>query len=142
LFIFLGDDTVLVRWLTDVAENAAITISKAKASDHCLVPSVFRSRQPCSSKRQKTGPLQHCHRLRMGAILHKTVVDLIGTCTENKREDEYCVFGHYPLSIFIERRRPVYFSKHRVSETGFCLRLQVKPTQLGPVDRASPYLRR
>jgi hypothetical protein len=27
-----------------------------------------------------------------------------------------------------------------VSETGFCLRLQVEPTQLGPIDRASPYL--
>jgi hypothetical protein len=35
--------------------------------------------------------------------------------------------------------RPVYISKHNVSETGFCLRLQVKPTQLGPIDRASPY---
>jgi hypothetical protein len=29
--------------------------------------------------------------------------------------------------------------KRNVSETGFCLRLQVKPTQLGPIDRASPY---
>jgi hypothetical protein len=37
--------------------------------------------------------------------------------------------------------RPVYFSKHNVSETGLCLRLQVKPTQLGPIDRASPHLR-
>jgi hypothetical protein len=27
-------------------------------------------------------------------------------------------------------------------ETGFCLRLQMEPTQLGPIDRASPYLRR
>jgi hypothetical protein len=25
--------------------------------------------------------------------------------------------------------RPVYISKHNVSETGFCLRRQVKPTQ-------------
>jgi hypothetical protein len=38
------------------------------------------------------------------------------------------------------RHYPVYFSKH-VSESGFNLRLQVKPTQLGPIDRASPYLR-
>jgi hypothetical protein len=30
------------------------------------------------------------------------------------------------------------FKTHNVSETGFCLRLQVEPTQLGPVDRASP----
>jgi hypothetical protein len=36
--------------------------------------------------------------------------------------------------------RPVYFSKHNVSETGFCLCVQVIPTQLGPIDRASPYL--
>jgi hypothetical protein len=39
------------------------------------------------------------------------------------------------------QHRLVYFSKHNVSETGFCLRLQVKPTQLGPIDRANPYLR-
>jgi hypothetical protein len=34
--------------------------------------------------------------------------------------------------------RPVFYLKHNVSETGFCLRLQVKPTQLGPIDRTSP----
>jgi hypothetical protein len=38
--------------------------------------------------------------------------------------------------------RPAYISKHDVSETGFYLRLQVKPTQFGPIDRASLYLRR
>jgi hypothetical protein len=27
-----------------------------------------------------------------------------------------------------------------ISETGVCLRLQVKRTQLGPIDRASSYL--
>jgi hypothetical protein len=37
--------------------------------------------------------------------------------------------------------RPVCSTKHNVSETGFCLRLHLKPTQLGPIDRASPYLR-
>jgi hypothetical protein len=37
--------------------------------------------------------------------------------------------------------RPVYFSKHNISETGFCLRLQVEPIQLVTIDRASPYLR-
>jgi hypothetical protein len=30
--------------------------------------------------------------------------------------------------------------KNNFSETGFCLRPQVKPTQLDPIDRASPYL--
>jgi hypothetical protein len=29
---------------------------------------------------------------------------------------------------------------HSISETGFCLRPQVEPTPLGPIDRASPYL--
>jgi hypothetical protein len=38
--------------------------------------------------------------------------------------------------VFIQKHVPVYFSKHNVSETGFCLRLQLKPIQLGP------YLRR
>jgi predicted nucleic acid-binding protein len=47
---------------------------------------------------------------------------------------KYYVFGHYLSSR-------LYLSKHNVSETGFCLRLQVKPTQLGPIDRASSYLR-
>jgi hypothetical protein len=35
--------------------------------------------------------------------------------------------------------RPVYIRKHNVSVTGFCLRLQVKLTQLVPIDRASSY---
>jgi hypothetical protein len=35
--------------------------------------------------------------------------------------------------------RLVHFLKnHNVSETEFCLRLQVKPTQLDPIDRARP----
>jgi hypothetical protein len=32
------------------------------------------------------------------------------------------------------------YSQHNVSKTGFCPRLQVKPTLLCPIDRASPYL--
>jgi hypothetical protein len=31
---------------------------------------------------------------------------------------------HHP--VFIQKHVPVYFSKHNVSETGFCLRLQVQ----------------
>jgi hypothetical protein len=34
--------------------------------------------------------------------------------------------------------RPVFYLKHDISDTGFCLRLQVVPTQLGKIDRASP----
>jgi hypothetical protein len=49
----------------------------------------------------------------------------------------------WTLSVFLSssRNRPVYFSKHSVSETWFYLRLQVKPTYLDPNDRVSPYLR-
>jgi hypothetical protein len=36
---------------------------------------------------------------------------------------------------------PVFYLKYSVSETGFCLRLQVKSTRLGPMDRASLSLR-
>jgi hypothetical protein len=32
----------------------------------------------------------------------------------------------------------VYYLRHDVSESGFCLLLQVEPTRLGPIDRASP----
>jgi hypothetical protein len=46
---------------------------------------------------------------------------------------------HHP--VLMQKHRPVYFSKHNVSKTAFCLRLRVKYTQLGPIDRASPYLR-
>jgi hypothetical protein len=45
----------------------------------------------------------------------------------------YCVSGHYPS--------PRFYVKHNVSETEFCLRLQVEPTQLVPIDRSSLYLR-
>jgi hypothetical protein len=41
------------------------------------------------------------------------------------------VSGYYPSSCF--------YLKHNVSEAGFCL-FQVKPTQLGPINRAIPYL--
>jgi hypothetical protein len=41
--------------------------------------------------------------------------------------------------VFIQKHRLVYITKHNVSETGLSLRLQVKSTQLGPIDRASPY---
>jgi hypothetical protein len=38
--------------------------------------------------------------------------------------------------------RPILFETHNVSETGFCLNLQVKYIQFGSIDTASPYLRR
>jgi hypothetical protein len=40
--------------------------------------------------------------------------------------------------VFIYKNRSVYFLKYNVSEAGFWLYLLVKPTQLSPIDRASP----
>jgi hypothetical protein len=37
--------------------------------------------------------------------------------------------GHCP--------RPAFYLKHDVWETGLCLFLQVKPTQMGPIEKAS-----
>jgi hypothetical protein len=36
--------------------------------------------------------------------------------------------------------RPVFYLKHDVSETGFGLRLQVEPTQMGPMCVSGPVL--
>jgi hypothetical protein len=35
---------------------------------------------------------------------------------------------------------PVFYLKHYISESGFCLHLQVETTYLGPIDRASLYV--
>jgi hypothetical protein len=46
------------------------------------------------------------------------------------------------ISMFLDIiHRPVFSSKHNVSEIEFCLCLQVEPTQVFPMDRATPYLR-
>jgi hypothetical protein len=45
--------------------------------------------------------------------------------------------GSTTITILGIIHRPIFYSKHSVSETGFCLRLQVEPTRLCPVDRAS-----
>jgi hypothetical protein len=50
-------------------------------------------------------------------------------------------FWTLSIVLFYIKYRPVYISKYNDSDTGSCLRLQVKPTQLGPIDKASPYLR-
>jgi hypothetical protein len=61
-------------------------------------------------------------------------------CDEGTLVQILC-FWTLSMVLSLSKNRPVYFWKHNVSKTGFCLRLQVKPTQLGPIDRASPYLR-
>jgi hypothetical protein len=52
------------------------------------------------------------------------------------------MFWTLSIIISLSENCPVYFSKHNVSETEFSLHLQTKSTQLGPIDRASPYLYR
>jgi hypothetical protein len=42
-----------------------------------------------------------------------------------------------PLGGLHGIHRPVFYLKHRDSETGFRLRLQEEPTQIGPTERAS-----
>jgi hypothetical protein len=51
--------------------------------------------------------------------------------TNNTKEYNYCVYGHYSSFCF--------YLKYNVSEAGVCLRLQAEPTQFGPIDTASPY---
>jgi hypothetical protein len=51
------------------------------------------------------------------------------------------VYGDTDISIVDIGYRPLCMSIQNVSETGFCLRLQAKRTQLGPIDSASPDLR-
>jgi hypothetical protein len=38
--------------------------------------------------------------------------------------------------------RPIFYVKHDVSKTGFCLHPQVEPTKMGRIERASLCLRR
>jgi hypothetical protein len=45
------------------------------------------------------------------------------------------------ITILYFIHRPVFYFKHNISKTGFCSRLQVELTQLGPMDRASLCLR-
>jgi hypothetical protein len=53
------------------------------------------------------------------------------------RKYKYYVSGHYSSSCFYLKHRPVYISKHNVSETGFCLRLQggTSSTNLAQLSR-------
>jgi hypothetical protein len=63
---------------------------------------------------------------RLRVVLGRRVAHKQYTSDIFKCYDKYYVFGQYPSS------RP-FFKKHIVSETGFCLRPQVKPTQLDPI---------
>jgi hypothetical protein len=45
------------------------------------------------------------------------------------------------LTVLDIIHHPVFYLKHDVSETGSCLHLQVEPTQVRPVNRASLRMR-
>jgi hypothetical protein len=47
--------------------------------------------------------------------------------------EEQCI-AHVTITILDIINHPVFNLKHDVSETGFCLRLQMKPTQSGDRD--------
>jgi hypothetical protein len=47
--------------------------------------------------------------------------------------------GNTTLTILDIIRRPVFYLKHNVSETGFCLRLQMRPTKFGSNDKRDSY---
>jgi hypothetical protein len=49
-------------------------------------------------------------------------------------------FWTLSIGLSLSKNTALFILQNKVSETGYCLRLQVKPTQLGLVDRASPDL--
>jgi hypothetical protein len=62
----------------------------------------------------------------------------VALCEQTRYE-----IAHFAIAVTILNiiHRPVFCLKHNVSETGFCLLVQVEPTQLSPIDRSSPCLR-
>jgi hypothetical protein len=64
-----------------------------------------------------------CKLLNHEAFLH--------TAQQKKSLVQLLCFWTLSIIVFL-------FKTDQVSETGFYLRLQVEPTQLGPIDRASP----
>jgi hypothetical protein len=54
---------------------------------------------------------------------------------------EYQVLLRHLLCFWTLSIALFLFKTHNVSETGFCLRLQAEPTQLGTIDRAPIELR-
>jgi hypothetical protein len=45
------------------------------------------------------------------------------------------------MVAFLDIFHPPVLIENNVSKVGFCLRRQVKPAQLGPINRDTPYLR-
>jgi hypothetical protein len=77
-----------------------------------------------------------------GLKFYRTTITTISNIQHINKNLKFCDHGiliellcFWTLSIFC-----FYLKQYNVSETAFCLRLQVEPTHLVPIDRASPYL--
>jgi hypothetical protein len=57
-----------------------------------------------------------------------------------KRLLKILCFWTLSIVLSLSKNTVLFIFKNNVSETKFCLLLQVKSAQLGPVDRVSPYL--
>jgi hypothetical protein len=59
-----------------------------------------------------------------------------------KREIYVQILCFWTLSIVLSlsKNNVLFIFQNNMLETGFCLCLQVEPSQLGPIDRATPYL--
>jgi hypothetical protein len=78
--------------------------------------------------------------MRLGDNLERLAGKIVEGCRRNIREDVISeqILCFWTLSIVLPLSKTVLFNlkKNIISETGFCLRLQVKPTLLRP-----PFLR-
>jgi hypothetical protein len=79
--------------------------------------------------------MSSCYKLTANNAILRYSDRHINASLNQTNKCDYCVSRHYPSSWRF------LFKTQNVPKTAFCLRLQVKPTQLGPFDRASPYLR-
>jgi hypothetical protein len=66
----------------------------------------------------------------------------IYTYVQTLKEEQILCFRTLSIVLLLSKTTVLFTSPNNVSDTGFCLRLQVKPTQFGPIDGASPYLRK
>jgi hypothetical protein len=85
---------------------------------------------------------------RIIQIASERVLGPISTVAEEEENSKTVLFVQIlcfwtlSIALFLSKTPScLYISKHSVSETGLFVRLQVKPTLLGPIDRAIPCLR-
>jgi hypothetical protein len=69
----------------------------------------------------------------------KTRSELSVSCGGYGAEDQHVIWVQYNIRMTVldSIHIPVFYLKHDVLKTAICLRLQVEPTQLDPIDSAS-----